>query len=102
MEAWLRKRMQKTWRKKSEKMAKEGFLVDVSNILYFFLLGGGEGSTRCQEVSGVAFLLKIPVGGGVLPREGGGARGLSAGNFGGGAKYFFRGRNAHQGFVSAG
>ena len=47
--------------------------------------GGGEGGFK---------------GGGGLSGEGGlgsdGARRVSAGNLGGGAKYFFRGRNAHQ------
>ena len=40
-------------------------------------------------------------GGEVLPREGGGGRGagrVCAGIWGGGAKYFFPSRNAHQGY----
>ena len=50
---------------------------------------------------GGRFSIEIPRRGGpLLPREGGGARGREGvcGEFwrGGGAKYFFRGRNAHQ------
>ena len=52
------------------------FLVDVSDTL-FFLPRGGEGEVQGdREGGGVGFLLKIPRGGGVSPREGGGARGL--------------------------
>ena len=77
--------------------------MDVSDIFYFFSVRGGwRGSPRCQQ-RGSVLLLKIPGGRGVF-REGGGGRGAGRGvcgelgNFGGGggAKYFFRGRNVHQ------
>ena len=51
---------------------------------------GESGATRRVEVG---FLLKSQEGGGV-PRRGGGGRGagsVSAGNLGGGSKYFFSG-----------
>ena len=70
------------------------FLVDVSNIFHFVPLGGrGRGSPRRRQVgAGVGFLLKMPGGGGNSPTREGGGRGagrVSAGNFGGGAKFFF-------------
>ena len=61
---------------------------------YFFSARGrGRGSPRRQEGAGVGFLLKIPGGRGGSPTRGGGGEGgrVSAGNFGGGAKYFFSG-----------
>ena len=75
-------------------------LVDVSNIFYFFLLGGGEGGVRgAGRGGGGDFLLKIP-GGGVSRAGGGrGARGRESvcGELGGGGlNIFFRGRNSHQ------
>ena len=51
------------------------FLVDVSNIFYFFFARGrGRGSPRRQEGAGVGFLLKNSRGGGGFSheREGGG------------------------------
>ena len=61
---------------------------------FFFFFGSGEGKgeygTTGRGVS--VFLLKIPGGGGVLQERGGGqGAGRSAGNLGGGAKYFFFG-----------
>ena len=62
----------------------------------FFLLGGGEGGSRRQKgVRGVAFLLKIPGGGGLPGERGrGGAEGPGGclqGIGGGGVKFFFSG-----------
>ena len=70
------------------------FLVDVSDYFYLFFSarGRGRGSPWCQEGAGVGFLLKIPGGGGVLPREGGGGEGAGGclrGIFGGGELNFF-------------
>ena len=42
-------------------------LVDVSDIFYFFLLGGGKGGVRGHREGGG--LWKIPGGGGGLPGE---------------------------------
>ena len=75
------------------------FLVDVSDILYFFRLG--EGSPRRQE--GGRFIENSRKGRG-LPGEG--ARDRGAGRVsavdlaGGGGEFFFRGRPSHQGFGS--
>ena len=71
--------------------------VDVSDI--FFLLRGGEGESEAPGRGGGRFLLRIPGWGGVLPGEGGGARGREGvcGEFGGGGlNILFRGRNSHQ------
>ena len=55
---------------------KSPFLVDVSDIFIFFLVGGGAGRVRGARRGGVGFfLLKIPGGGGVLRGEGVGGRG---------------------------
>ena len=74
--------------------------MDVSDIFYFFLLGGGERGVRGAGRGADDFLLKIPGGGGGSPgRVGAGGRGAGrvfAGNLGGGLNIFFRGRNAHQ------
>ena len=75
----------------------------VSVLFYFFCSGEGKGESEAPGRGGG--LLKIPRGGGGAPRRGGGGchrvcegPGGSAGNFfWGGAKYFFRGRNSHQG-----
>ena len=86
-----------------ENSEKKHFLVDVSDLFYFFFAawGGGRGSQRCQEWGG-RFLLEIPGGGGGLsPRRGRGrgAGRVSAANWGfwggrgggglRGANYFF-------------
>ena len=80
------------------------FLVDVSDIFYFFC-SGEPGET--EREGGRFFLLKISGGGGSPRRGWEGARGPGGclqgiwGNWGGGgAKYFFRGRNARQDFLS--
>ena len=71
-------------------------------MFYFFSAwGGGRGSPRRREGREESrFLLKIPGGGGLQEGRGGGAGRVSAANLGiwegGGAKYFFRGRNVHQ------
>ena len=70
--------------------------MDVSDIFYFFRLGGGEGGVLGDRDSGgVGFLLKIPGGG-----EGGarGPRGCLQGIWGGGGlnNFFFRGRNSQK------
>ena len=49
-------------------------LVDVSDIFYFFLLGGGEGGVRGDRESVGRFLLKMPRGAG-LSAGGGAGRG---------------------------
>ena len=69
----------------------------------FSALGRGRGSPRRQGCGASVFSLKITGGGGGVPREGAGLwevpggclRGIWGGR--GGAKYFFRGRNSHQG-----
>ena len=78
-------------------------LVDVSDIFYFFLLGGGEGRVWGAGRGGrTIFHWKSQEGGGGSPRRvGAGGRGRGregvCGEWGGGgAKYFFRGRNAHR------
>ena len=79
------------------------FLVDVSDIFYFFCSGEGKGVRGHRNgVGGIGFLLKMP-GAGVSQERGGGPKGREGvcGEFGGGggAKYFFFwGRNAHQVF----
>ena len=66
----------------------------------FFCSGEGEGGVRgARKRGGGAVFIENPRKG--LPGEGRGgwgrgARRVSAGNFGGGAKYFFRGRNSHR------
>ena len=72
-------------------------LVDVSDILYFFLLGGGEGGSEAPERGweGSVFDWKSPEGGSPRREEGGGGGGgrgagrVSAGNFGGLIFFFF-------------
>ena len=61
-------------------------LVGVSDIFYFFLLGGGEGGVQGDRVGVVGFLLKVPEGGGCLREGGGGERAgrVSPENLGGG------------------
>ena len=72
------------------------YLVDVSDIFYFFLRGRGEGGVRgARRGGGDDFSLKIPGGGG-LPggwgRGGEGSGGCLRGIWGGGgAKYVFPG-----------
>ena len=67
-------------------------LLDVSDIFYFFPLGGGEGSPGRQGGGGSVSVLKSPGGGGVSQKRRGGPGRVSAGNlWGGGAKYFFSG-----------
>ena len=69
--------------------------MDVSDIFYFFCLGEGKGESGATgRGGGSVFLLKIPEGGGASPTRGGGRDGVGrvfAGNWGGGAKYFFFG-----------
>ena len=66
-------------------------------FFYFSALGRGRGSPRRQERVGVGFLLKM---GGAFSRRGGtegrGREGVGGEFGGGGAKFFFRGRNSHQ------
>ena len=74
------------------------FLVDVSDIFYFFC-SGGEREEVSEEVAGGPVLLKNRGRGGVMGGGGGGGEGRQGGGCvwgGGGAKYFFRGRDAHQ------
>ena len=70
-----------------------------SDIFYFFLLrGGGRGSSRRRGVGG-RFFIENPRRGGLQEGEGPRGRGdvwAHWGIWGGGAKYFFRGRNVHQ------
>ena len=76
------------------------YLVDVSDIFYFFLLGEGRGNLRRQDRGGggIGFLLKIPGGGGVSKEaEGPGGCLWRIRNLGvGGLNIFFRGRNVLQ------
>ena len=75
-------------------------LVDVSDIFYFFFgRGRGMGESKAPGEGVPFFLLKIPGGVGVPRRregEGECPGGCLRVNLGGGAKYFFRGRNSHQ------
>ena len=61
--------------------------MDVSDIFYFFLLGGGEEEVRGDREGGWLFI-ENPRRGGRSPRRGGGrgegAVRVSAGNLGGG------------------
>ena len=79
-------------------MGKNLYLVDVSDIFYFFLVGEGEeGSLTGQEGGGEpVFLLKIPQGGGGFQEgEGQGGCVQRMGEFrGGGLNIFFRGRTS--------
>ena len=76
------------------------YSVDVSDIFYFFLLGGGEGGVQgARRGRGSGLLLEMRGGeGGFSQRGGGWPRGLEGvcGEFGGGLNIFFRGRNSHQ------
>ena len=70
-------------------------------LFFFFCLGEGRGSPRCQEGGG-SVLIENPSGGGVSQEKGGGAGGQGAGRVsaenpggGGGQNIFFRGRNSH-------
>ena len=76
------------------------FLVDVSDIFNFLSArGGGRGSSGQRGGGGgVSFLLKIPEKGKGSRKGGGGPGRCLPEIWGGGAKYFFRGRNARQGF----
>ena len=77
----------------------EHILVDVSDIFYFFLLGGGEGGVRGEREGGGRFFIENPGGVSQEGGRGGGAPGgcLPAGNLrGGGLNIFFRGRNSRQ------
>ena len=64
--------------------------LDVSNIFYFFLLGGGErGARGARKGRGLGFFFEIPGGGGggFSHKRGGGGRWagrVPAGNLGGG------------------
>ena len=66
------------------------YLVDVSNIFYFFCSGEGKGELEAPgRGGGRFFFIENPRRGGVLPREGlgGGGRGagrVPAGNLDGG------------------
>ena len=67
--------------------------------IFFFLLGGGKWESVAPGRGGGRFSTENPRrGGGVLPREGGGRGpgGCLRRILGGGAKFFFSGRNAHQ------
>ena len=76
-------------------------LVDVSDILYFFLflLGGKGGGVRAGGRGG-GVSIKIEGGGGEVLQGGGVGEGRAPGEClwggGGGLNIFFRGRNAHQ------
>ena len=76
--------------------------MDVSDIFFVFLLGGGEGGVRGAGRGRGTIFIENPRrgGGGVSQARGGrGARGREGvcGEFGeGGLNIFFRGRNSHQ------
>ena len=78
-----------------KKFTDELFLVDVSDIFYFFLLGEGEGEVRGREGGGGdRFCIENPRrGGGVSWWEGAEGPGGSAAKWGtwGGLKFFFPG-----------
>ena len=65
------------------------FLVDVSDIFYFFRSGRGKGESEAPG-GGIGFFLKIPGGGGVSPAQEG-PRGREEFGRGGGGKVFFFG-----------
>ena len=72
------------------------YLVDISDIFYFFCSGEGKGVRGARKgVRGVGFLLKITGGGARREGEGGGGprgwEGVCGELEGGGAKYFFPG-----------
>ena len=80
------------------------YLVDVSDIFYFFCSGEGKGAGRGGEGR---FFIENPRRGGGLPggwrRGGGGGEvpgGCLRGMGGGGLNIFFRGRNSHQVYVA--
>ena len=66
----------------------------------FFCSGGGKGHSEAPGGGGVGFSLKIPGGGEVSQKRGGGVRGREGVceefRGGGGLNIFFRGRNARQ------
>ena len=73
-------------------------------FFFFFLLGEGEGGVRGHREKGCWYLIKSPRGGGGSPGgevEGPGGCLRRIGDLGGGAKYFFGGRNVHQGLLEA-
>ena len=80
--------------RKCQKDTTQVTLVDVSDIFYFFLLGGGEGESEEPGMGGgVGFLLEIPrERGGGLPGEGPKGREGVCGGLGGigGLNIFFR------------
>ena len=79
-----------------------GFLADVSDIFYFFLLGEGKGESEAAGRGAVRYFIDNPRRGGGSP---GGAKGPGGclrriGDLGGGGlNIFVRGRNVHQGFA---
>ena len=67
-------------------------------IFFIFFCSGAEGREEASEGGrggGPVFAKKKKEGGGRFPTRRG-AEGMSVGRGGGGAKYFFRGQNAHQ------
>ena len=79
------------------------FLVDVSDIFYFFCSGEGRGTGATERGGGSVFFIENPRRGGESPKWGGGREGREClrGIWGsGGAKYFFSGRNVHQVFLA--
>ena len=74
--------------------------MDVSDVLIFFLfLGGGKGGGVRGVAGGAGSSKYRGRGGGVIRGGGGAGEGRAPGKClwgGGGAKYFFWGRNAHQ------
>ena len=67
------------------------YLVDVPDICYFFLLGGGESGVRGAKRGADDFLLKIPGGEGSPGRVGEGLGGCLRGIWGGGGLNIFFG-----------
>ena len=83
---------------------RNAYLVDVSDIFYFFSARGrGKGESKAPR-RGVRSLIKETQEGGWGLQDGRGRGAVRVcgelGNFlgGGGAKYFFRGRNVHQAY----
>ena len=85
--------------------ATKHFLVDVSDIFYFFCSGEAKGEPEGPGGGGGRFFMENPRrGGGGFPPAGGGRGGEGregvSGEFGGGAlNIFFRGRKSHQDFL---
>ena len=77
------------------------YLVDVSDIFYFSLLGEGEGGVRGAREGGGNFLLKMPGGGSGFQEGPRGRQGAcsESGNLGGGGLNIFFGAETSTKFI---